>query len=59
MKLAERIIEDLRDQANFWNGRSMVQGASDDVKRTCRKLHEELRRMANRYEKWNELDGTF
>ena len=46
----EAIIADLRAEADRWNVKSMVPGIGDDLRRRYRKLHEELRRLANKYE---------
>lgn len=46
----ETIIADLRAEADRWNDKSMVPGTGDDLRRRYRKLHEELRRLANKYE---------
>ncbi len=48
---AEEIIDDLRAEADVWNRKAMVPGTADDLKRRYLKLHEELRRLANKYER--------
>ncbi len=46
----ETIIADLRAEADRWNDKSMVPGTGDDLRRRYRMFHEELRRLANKYE---------
>jgi len=50
--LVDRIIEDLRAEADRWNERTMDPRVrmNDEQRRTAMKLYEELRRLANRYE---------
>ena len=47
----QEVIEDLRLQADNWNQRSMVEGTSHEMKTLYRTMHQEFRRMANKYEK--------
>jgi hypothetical protein len=49
--LVDRIVADLRAEADKWDKKSMVPGTADDLRRRYMKLHEELRRLANKYEK--------
>jgi len=50
--LVDRIVADLRAEADGWNARTMDPRVrmNDEQRRTAMKLHEELRRLANRYE---------
>jgi hypothetical protein len=50
--LRDEIVADLRAEADVWNRKMMVAGVSDELRRHYRKLYEELRRLANRYENW-------
>ncbi len=50
--LRDTIVADLRAEADVWNRKLSVPGTSDELRRHYRKMHEELRRLANRYERW-------
>jgi predicted nucleic acid-binding Zn-ribbon protein len=54
-EVIERIVADLRDESDRWNNRMITareNGAEEVSIRYSRKLHEELRRLANKYERW-------
>jgi len=52
--LVQRIIDDLRREADAWNRRSMEPGHDQETRSAMLSRYRELRRLANRYEEWLE-----
>jgi hypothetical protein len=55
LRLVERVVADLRAEADRHNEQAAAQakpGGSPDLRRRHQLQHEELRKLANRYERW-------